>query len=118
MIASSPNVFRQLEEGLDLMGSEFESMEDYWQKKMNEERQLYEGQIKMNEIQFKDLEVKMKEYEDLLMTIEPKLQKEADGLSTIDEKRSLEEQVCITESLNIIKLFFCRSIFGRKKFIN
>merc|ERR1712013_601290 len=50
-----------------------------------------------NEIQFKDLEVKMKEYEDLLMTMEPKQQKEADRLSTIDEKRSLEEEVNIWE---------------------
>ena len=80
-----------------MMGSEFESMEDYWQKKMNEERKLYESQIKMNELQFKDLEVKMKEYEDLLLTIEPKQQIEADGLSTIDEKRGLEEQVNIWE---------------------
>merc|ERR1712013_343355 len=88
---------KQLEDGLDLMGSEFESMEEYWQKKMNEERELYERQIKMNEIQFKDLEVKMKEYEDLLMTMEPKQQIEADRLSTIDEKRSLEEQVNIWE---------------------
>jgi len=107
---------KQLEEGLDLMGSEFESMEDYWQKKMNEERELYERQIKMNEIQFKDLEVKMKEYEDLLMTIEPKQQIEADRLSTIDEKRSLEEQVCITKSLDIIKLFFLGQYLGRRNF--
>ena len=98
------------------MGSEFESMEDYWQKKMNEERELYERQIKMNEIQFKDLEVKMKEYEDLLMTIEPKQQIEADRLSTIDEKRSLEEQVCIIESLDIIKLFFVGQYLGRRNF--
>ena len=86
-------IFRHLEESLDLMRNEFESMEDYWQKKMKEERELYESQLQMNEKQFKDLEVKMKEYEDLLMTIEPKQQMEVDRLSTIDEKRGLEEQV-------------------------
>merc|ERR1712013_226381 len=107
---------KQLEDGLDLMGSEFESMEEYWQKKMNEERELYERQIKMNEIQLKDLEVKMKEYEDLLTTMEPKQQIEADRLSTIDEKRSLEEQVNITESLDIIKLFFLGQCLGRRNF--
>jgi len=88
---------KQLEDGLEMMGSEFESMENYWEKKMNEERQLYESQLRMNEKQFKDLEVKMKEYEDLLMTIEPKNQIETDGLSTIDEKRDLEEKVNVWE---------------------
>ena len=112
-------IFRHLEESLDLMRSEFESMEDYWQKKMKEERELYESQLQMNEKQFKDLEVKMKEYEDLLMTIEPKQQIEADRLSTIDEKRGLEEQVYTELSPNsLIPSFHCRSMFGRKKFLN
>ena len=113
-------IFRQLEEGLEMMGSEFESMENYWQKKMNDERQLYESQLKMNEVQFKDLEVKMKEYEDMLMTIEPKHQIEADGLSTIDEKRDLEEQVCMMYDYKFcyFYLLLCRSMFGRKKSTN
>ena len=33
---SYSTIFRQLEDGLEMMGSEFESMENYWQKKMNE----------------------------------------------------------------------------------
>ena len=49
------------------MQSEFESMEDYWQGKMSEERTFYEDQVKVNESQFKELEMRMKEYEDLLV---------------------------------------------------
>ena len=77
------------------MGSEFESMEEYWEKKISEERKFYEKQLKSNETQFKDLEMKMKEYEEVLMTAESKPQNEPDKLSTIDEKRSLEEEVNI-----------------------
>ena len=79
------------------MSSEFESLEDYWQKKMDEERKFYEKQLKSNEKQFEELDVKMKEYEDLLMTVEPKENEvsEPDRLSTIDEKRSMEEEVNI-----------------------
>ena len=77
------------------MGSEFESMEEYWEKKISEERKFYEKQLKSNEKQFKDLEMKMKEYEEVLMTAESKPQNEPDRLSTIDEKRSLEEEVNI-----------------------
>ena len=76
------------------MVSEFESMEEYWEKKMSEERKFYEEQLKSSEKQFNDLELKMKEYEELLMTVESK-QVEPDRLSTIDEKRSLEEEVNI-----------------------
>jgi hypothetical protein len=79
------------------MSSEFESLEDYWQKKMDEERKFYEKQLKSNEKQFEELDVKMKEYEDLLMTVEPTENKvsEPDRLSTIDEKPSMEEEVNI-----------------------
>ena len=89
------DIFRQLEESLELMSSEFESLEDYWQNKMDEERKFYEKQLKSNEKQFEELDVKMKDYEDLLMAVEPKENQvsESDRLSTIDEKRSMEEEV-------------------------
>ena len=77
------------------MGSEFESMEEYWEKKMSEERKFYEEQLKSSEKQFNDLELKMKEYEELLMSVDSKPQVDPDRLSTIDEKRSLEEEVNI-----------------------
>ena len=85
------------------MGSEFESMEEYWEEKMGEERKFHEKQLKSNEKQFEDLEMKMKEYEELLMTVEPKINIDPDRLSTIDEKRSLEEEVNIHQ----IFLFLC-----------
>ena len=36
----------QLEESLELMQGEFESMEDYWQRKLEEERVFYEEQLR------------------------------------------------------------------------
>jgi hypothetical protein len=55
-----------MEESLDLMRTEFESMEDYWQKKLEDERCFYEEQLRRNEDQFRDLEARMREYEVLL----------------------------------------------------
>ena len=74
------------------MSSEFESLEDYWQNKMDEERKFYEKQLKSNEKQFEELDMKIKDYEDLLMAVEPKQNElsEPDRLSTIDEKRCME----------------------------
>jgi hypothetical protein len=37
------------------MQTEFEYLEDYWQKKIDKERAFYEGQLKVNESQFKQL---------------------------------------------------------------
>ena len=45
------------------MQTEFESMEDYWQKKIDEERVFYEEQLKVSESQFKELELSMNEHE-------------------------------------------------------
>ena len=81
--------FRHLEESLELIQSEFESMEDYWQGKMSEERAFYEDQVKVNESQFKELEMRMKEYEDLLVLETTKTR----HLDTIEEDRNLEEKV-------------------------
>ena len=47
--------FRHVEESLELMQSEFESMEDYWQGKMGEERSFYEDQVRVNEASSKSL---------------------------------------------------------------
>jgi DNA repair exonuclease SbcCD ATPase subunit len=55
-----------MEESLELMRTEFESMEDYWQKKLEEERVFYGEQLRRNEEQFKELEAKMRDYEALL----------------------------------------------------
>ena len=74
------------------MRDEFESMEDYWQNKLNEERMFYEEQLKTNDRQFKELEDRLKEYE-IMNDIEAS--KENEQLSTIDEKSSLEYQVIV-----------------------
>jgi hypothetical protein len=75
------------------MQTEFESMEDYWQKKMDEERIFYEEQLKVSENQFKELEVRMTEYEELLTNTEASKPEDSDRLYAIDEQRSLEESV-------------------------
>ena len=74
------------------MQSEFESMEDYWQGKMGEERSFYEDQVRVNEAQFKELEMRMKEYEDLLV-LEGTRTGEDRRLDTIEEDRVMEEKV-------------------------
>lgn len=90
---------QQLQESLNLMNSEFESMENYWQDKLNDERKFYEGQLQENEEQFRELEVKMKEYEELLLRGDNKNNEgmKFDGLSMIDEQREEEEQINVWE---------------------
>jgi hypothetical protein len=44
------------------MQTEFESMEDYWQKKIDEERTCYEEQLKVSETYCNELELRMKEH--------------------------------------------------------
>ena len=90
----------QLEESLELMKEEFESMEDYWQGKLDQERKFYEEQLKFSESQQKDLEVKLKEYDEILLnsrnaklSISEEEEEEDDKLSTIEETFSLECQV-------------------------
>ena len=75
------------------MKDEFLSMEDYWQKKLIDERKFYEEQLKTRENQFKDLEVKMKEYDEELRCLEINTSTDKDQLSTIDERISMEYQV-------------------------
>ena len=75
------------------MKDEFESMESYWQGKMDDERRFYEDQIRTGEEQFKELEDRLKEYIGLL---EPENERMIDGvgaLYTIDETCSMESQV-------------------------
>ena len=91
----------QLEESLELMQGEFESMEDYWQRKLEEERVFYEEQLRSSERQFSELESRMREYEELVVDnrnnmgknqeeVEPESLSEEDKLSTIEETGSLE----------------------------
>lgn len=84
---------KHLEESLELMRTEFDSMEDYWQKKIDDERLFYEEQLKISEDQFKELEVRMKEYEVLLASMEHTRDDKLYELHPIDEQREKEESV-------------------------
>jgi len=84
---------KHLEESLDLMRSEFESMEDYWQKKLDDERMFYEEQLKISEKQFQELEARMKEYEELLASNENSRVDQLHDLYPIDEQQDMEERV-------------------------
>ena len=96
---------KDLEESLDLIREEFESMEDYWQKKLDDERAFYEEQLKISERQFKDLESRLKEYDEVLLDAKQKDQSNVDDdkLSTIEETFSLECQVCLELKLSYLK---------------
>ena len=72
-------------------------MEDYWQGKIFDERKFYEEQVKVSESQFKELEVRMKEYEELLIVESSKCSDIHGRLETIDEDRNMEEKVTAWE---------------------
>merc|ERR1719410_2289381 len=95
---------KHLEESLELMQSEFESMEDYWQGKICDERRFYEDQVKVNESQFKELEVRMREYEDLLSIESNKSANNGGRLATIDEDRNLELEVRMREYEDLLSI--------------
>ena len=80
-----------LEESLELMRHEFEEMENYWQKKMEDERNFYDTQIKLEAKQFKDLELKIQEYDERFSNDKGK------GLFTIQEDEVLENEVTFLE---------------------
>ena len=83
---------RQLEESLELMSNEFESMEDYWQQKLDSERSFGEEQLRSSESQFRELEARLREYEELLVAGSDSEHKSG-VLATIDEDRDMEEKV-------------------------
>ncbi|KAH8306673.1 hypothetical protein KR044_006304 [Drosophila immigrans] len=82
---------KELESSLEQMQRAYEDCEDYWQSKLNEERQLfdkerhiYEDEQMESDKKFTDLMEKVREYEE---------QFSKDGrLSPIDERDTLEQQ--------------------------
>jgi len=83
----------QLEESLELMKDEFESMEDYWQNKIEDERTFYDEHFRTNEDQFKELEQRIKEYEQLFEPVDDDVKEDVEQLYTIEETCSMEVQV-------------------------
>ena len=53
-------LLRHLEESLELMESEFESLENYWQQKLDAERVYYEELRKQNDIHCEEMELRIK----------------------------------------------------------
>ena len=68
-------------------------MKNFLQTKLDDERRFYEDQIRSSDLRFKDLELKMKEYEEMLLNSDDVGKSFEDKLSTIEESASLECQV-------------------------
>ncbi len=68
------------------------------QSKLDEERLFYEKQLKASDESFRDLEARLKEYDELLLAsgdLADKAKDDDDKLATIVETVSLEGQVCV-----------------------
>lgn len=79
----------ELETGLQLLREEYDKCEDYWQDKLTEARDMYEEDKRDIDEKFQDLLVKIKEYEELLLSSSSN----NDRLPPIEERASLERQV-------------------------
>uniref|UniRef100_A0A1L8DD27 Putative blastoderm-specific protein 25d isoform x2 n=1 Tax=Nyssomyia neivai TaxID=330878 RepID=A0A1L8DD27_9DIPT len=77
----------ELEASLDLMRKEFEDCEDYWQNKLNNERQMFEDEQRQCDEKLSELLQKMMEYEEQFKT-----DKSGGRLTPIEEKDALEQQ--------------------------
>lgn len=85
---------QELENSLEQMQKEYEACEDYWQSKLNEERQLYEDEQRISDEKFTELLKKMAEYEEQFSSSNDK-----DGrLTPIEEKYQLEQQYADLET--------------------
>lgn len=85
---------QELEASLEQMQKEYEDCEDYWQGKLNEERQLYEEEQRISDDKFTELLKKMAEYEEQFTS-----STEKDGrLTPIEEKCQLEQQYAELEA--------------------
>ncbi|XP_031631697.1 blastoderm-specific protein 25D isoform X2 [Contarinia nasturtii] len=86
---------QELENSLEQMQKEYEACEDYWQGKLNEERQLYEEEQRISDEKFTELLKKMTEYEEQFTTSAS----DKDGrLTPIEEKCQLEQQYADLEA--------------------
>ncbi|KAG5867823.1 hypothetical protein JTB14_028228 [Gonioctena quinquepunctata] len=78
----------ELENCVELLRNEYEKCEDYWQSKVDEERQMFEGEQRINSDKLSELILKMKDYEEQYAN-----QELIDNrLPTIEETYNLEKQ--------------------------
>lgn len=78
----------ELENCVELLRNEYEKCEDYWQNKVDEERQMYEAEQKINSDKLTELILKMQEYEDQYADKDMV----DNRLPTIEETYNLEKQ--------------------------
>lgn len=89
----------ELEGSLEQMRKAYEDCEDYWQGKLNEERQLYEEEQRVSDEKFNELLKKMSEYEEQFSSSDKN-----GRLTPIDEKGFLEQQfVELEEEIKEVK---------------
>lgn len=87
---------QELEASLEQMRKEFEDLEDYWQGKLTEERQLFDAEQQKSNGKFEDLLKKMAEYEEQFIV---GMDRNNGGrLSPIEEKFNLEQQYADLEA--------------------
>lgn len=79
----------ELENSLQLLREEYERCEDYWQDKLQEARDMYEKDKEEIDDKFQDLLMKIKEYDELMISSSSG----NDRLPPIEERASLERQV-------------------------
>ncbi|XP_026461524.1 blastoderm-specific protein 25D isoform X2 [Ctenocephalides felis] len=80
----------ELEASLELLRTEYERCEDYWASKLDEERQIYDQEQRLNDEKFAELLKKMSEYEEQFGT--------TGRLSPIEERCQLEQQFADLEN--------------------
>lgn len=83
---------KDLESSLDLLKEEYDKCEDYWHEKLQEARESYEQDKADMDDRFQDLLLKIKEYDELLLT-SPIANVANERLPPIEERASLERQV-------------------------
>lgn len=87
-VASLLRKIEQLERSNELLKADYEQCEDYWEMKLEEERQLFEQEQKVNGEKLEELIAKIAEYDELYGN-----EDQNDGrLSPIEEKCNLEQQ--------------------------
>jgi len=87
---------KDLESRLELLRTEFDRLDDYWQMKIDSERELHEEERESTLLtydeKFKALEMKIKEYEELLLS-QGDGESTTSSLSTIEERSNWEKQL-------------------------
>ena len=98
-----------------MMRQEFEQMENYWQQKIEEERNFYDQQLRSSESTFTELEERIQDYEELLAAESEKSNNNAEELYTIEEDEHLELQATFNDIEHLLIFYLLRLICGRQK---